>query len=117
MRTALVLTIALSLTACAGEQPLGPVEDMTCAKQYPAATLREWRDRRLSGIWSVDGVTITAYDEAKGCLHVGVSDLGVIPKVEDRLQTISIPRDAVFITIVPKAPVAASRDPMAGRAG
>lgn len=82
-----------------------PIEaEAQCSQRYPIDVLRDWKDNKLAGVWTVNGVTATGIDDLKQCLFVGVENARFIPQVEARLQEIEIPRAAVYIVIRPHAP-------------
>lgn len=64
--------------------------------QYSLLQLKEWYDR-LGSLFSIPGVALTDLDEGRNRLTVGVQGSEARPVVEQELQRLGIPSEAVRI--------------------
>ena len=107
MRTGRTLWVPLTaLAVCAaviscGKDPL-EIGSETCARQYPISQLQVWYNR-VGVLFEIEGVTMTDMDEVKQCVAIGIADLSIRGAVVKRIDELEIPRDAVYIQIVPMA--------------
>lgn len=77
--------------------------------QYTVSQLKQWTERAAE-MFEMRGVAMVDLDEAENRVAIGLEDKSWIPKVEQKLVSLGIPRAAVLIEVTGKIrPVDRSR--------
>lgn len=103
------LAIAESaIAAVFGPQVVPPAGTKALQGQYTILELIQWR-RQAIEILTLPGVSLVGLDEAANRVRVGVEDATRVGAVEQALQRLGIPREAVIIEVT--GPITPVRSP------
>jgi hypothetical protein len=64
---------------------------------YTSQQLKEWHDRLAERVFQIPEVILTDINDETNRLTVGIKNLGIRGQVEEQLEALDIPREAVEI--------------------